>query len=315
MYLTVFPNREYAVGSLAGVFASLAAVTIMHPIESVKVRMQMGQRGGSASDSRWRRLVGLFHRPYYGVGPHLLQYAALNSIRFGSYAAAKSFFEDRHAHASDGQNHPLPLHEVFQCGAFSGVCIAALIHPAWAVKTHQQINRLTVSQAVLRLWEGEGVRGFFRAYVSGFARFPLALGVFFTAYEALKRPEVWSYEEASGNPAAVRTEESCADSGQTTVAGWLGRAGSGAFAGILCWSSVFPLDLVQSRVIGEATYGSGRLFPTAISGFKRVYRTEGLRGFTRGYSAMLVRSGPVNAVLLPVNDAALPLADRLLPPA
>ena len=39
----------------------------------------------------------------------------------------------------------------------------------------------------------------------------------------------------------------------------------------------------------------------------------GLGGFTRGYSAVLLRAGPVNAVLLPMNEAAQPLVERLLP--
>merc|ERR1712050_191692 len=92
-------------------------------------------------------------------------------------------------------------------------------------------------------------------------------------------------------------------------------AGSGAVAGVACWTSVYPLDVVQSRVIGEAQYGASRKYPGALSCFATLYREEGLRAFTRGYSAVLLRSGPVNAVLLPVNDLMTPLADRLLPRA
>ena len=92
-------------------------------------------------------------------------------------------------------------------------------------------------------------------------------------------------------------------------------ASSGALAGIACWTSVYPLDVMQSRVIGEAQYGAARKYTGVLSCFSMSFRNEGLRVFTRGYSAVLLRSGPVNALLLPVSDAALPLADRLLPAA
>lgn len=286
MYLLVFPNRDYAVGAVSGVMAATVAVFFAHPIEAVKVRIQSEQPGSSPAGFTWHRLVQLLRRPYSGIGPHLLQYSALNFIRFGSFAAAKAYFERQHAEGAPGsQVAPLPLHELFQCGAFSGLCIAAVLHPLWVVKTHQQANRISIAEALCRLWQGEGVRGFFRGYASGFVRFPIALGVFFTSYEALKRPEV------------------------------LGRAGSGAVAGALCWTSIFPLDVVQSRMMGEATYGNGRIYTSAFTGFARIYRQEGLLGFTRGYSAVLLRSGPVNAVLLPVSDAVQPLAERLLPPS
>jgi len=240
----------------------------------------------------------LVHRPYYGIGPHFIQYAALNSIRFGSYNAATSFMSRRHS--ADPQNAQLPLSDIFACGAFSGVCIAATLHPLFVVKTHQQNNRLGTREAALRLWQGEGLRGLFRTYLAGFARFPFALGVFFTSYEALKR---------CASDVTVGAEPSEAQDSFRMV-NWMG---AGAIAGILCWTSVYPLDVVQSRVIGQASYGVDRTYSGVLSCFAKLYRQEGLRAFTRGYSAVLLRSGPVNAVLLPVSDCAKPLAERLLP--
>lgn len=324
MYLLVFPNRDYAVGALAGVVASAAAIFAAHPIESVKVRLQSGERGGSLDAPWWRRVAELLRRPYCGIGPHLLQYSALNSIRFGSFAAAKGFFERRQAACSPGAVL-LPLHETFLCGAFSGGCIAALLHPLWFVKTHQQANRLGVVEAGRRIWNAEGVRGFFRGYVSGFARFPIALGIFFASYEALKHPELLVGSDRSGKAGAALddTKQQAAHVDKTPAAGtggerimqMLGRAGAGATAGVLCWTSIYPLDVVQSRMLGEAAFGQNRVYSSALTSFVKIYRTDGLRGFTRGYSAVLMRAGPINAVLFPVNDAAQPLVDSMLPPA
>lgn len=309
MYLYIFPSRDYAVGSVSGVLASFVAVLSAHPIESVKVRMQTAQH--LQSDASGQGFVGglraLLRNPYAGVGPHLLQYALLNSVRFGSYAYAQAYFQRqaeqrRRAEESDG-SWARPLGEAFACGAFSGLCVAASLHPLFVVKTHQQVNRLGVLEAASKLWQGEGLQGLYRTYLAGFVRFPFALGVFFSSYEALKRFVVFP---ASSEKTEVQ---------QGAVSNYAQRAAFGAIAGMLCWTSVFPLDVVQSRVIGEAKYGPARQYPGAISAFRTLYRQEGLSAFSRGYSAVLIRAGPVNAVLLPVNDALKPLAERLLPQA
>lgn len=275
MYYCFFPNRDYAVGALSGIFASCVAVLLSHPIESVKVRMQTAQH--LSEPTAFRRLAKLLWRPYYGIGPHLLQYMLLNSVRFGSFNAAQGYLQRR---AGDRQ---LSLSEILAAGTFSGACIAATLHPLFVVKTHQQVNRLSTIEAMQRLWHGEGLPGFFRAFVSGFVRFPVALGVFFVTYEAMKRTPLFT----------------------TGI--------YGATAGVLCWTSVFPLDVVQSRVMGEAIYGQGRQYTGVVSCTRQLFNTEGFAGFTRGYSAVLMRAGPVNAVLFPTVDMLKPLIEENLP--
>jgi len=81
---------------------------------------------------------------------------------------------------------------------------------------------------------------------------------------------------------------------------------AGALSGIACWTSIYPLDVVQSRVMGEAAYGADRRYTGALRGFARLYQDGGLRAFVRSYSA-------VNAVLLPASEAARPLVERWLP--
>lgn len=218
----------------------------------------------------------------------------LNSVRFGSFNAAQGYLQRR-----AGQRQ-LWLSEVLAAGLFSGGCIAATLHPLFVVKTHQQVNRLSTLEATTRLWHGEGLPGFFRAFVSGFVRFPLALGIFFVSYEAMKRGPVWPRQDSGSKDtsgAAVQLRNSV----------------YGAMAGVLCWTSVFPLDVVQSRVMGEAVYGAGRQYTGVVACARQLYNTEGVAGFTRGYSAVLMRAGPVNAVLFPAVDVLKPLIEEKLP--
>lgn len=46
---------------------------------------------------------------------------------------------------------------------------------------------------------------------------------------------------------------------------------------------------------------------------RQLYNAEGVAGFTRGYSAVLMRAGPVNAVLFPAVDVLKPLIEEKLP--
>lgn len=297
MYLGLFPNREYAVGAVSGAAASFLAVGITHPIESVKARMQSGEQGPAGSHW-WTQFRSIVHRPYYGVGTQLLYTALVSSVRFGSFDAAEKFFA-----GSGGASGILTLSEVFLCGAFSGACMAASLHPCMVVKIHQQINRIGPGQAVQQLWKGEGLRGLFRTYGAAFVRFPISGGVFFTVYEAIKRADRWcSIAKVDKGPIS-----------QSSAAAR--QVGASVLAGLCSWNSVLPIDVVQSRVIGEAQYGAARKYPGILSCFRTLCREEGLRAFTRGYSALLLRSGPGNGILVTAKDALMPKVQRLLPPA
>ena len=65
--------------------------------------------------------------------------------------------------------------------------------------------------------------------------------------------------------------------------------GFGATAGVALWTSIFPLDVVKSRI--QASDGKTG-FVGAVRG---VWREAGLLGFYRGFGPCLVRAVPVNA--------------------
>lgn len=307
MYLGILPNRDFALGALSGSMASSVAVMAAHPIETVKVRMQTAQLGGQTHLTSWRRFCGLIRNPYYGIAPHFMQYSAFNSIRFGCYAASRAFFERQ---ARSRGRMRLHLGEVFMCGAFAGLGCSSL-HPLLVVKTHQQMNRIGLSETVQKLWRAEGLQGLYRGYASALVRFPIGLGVFFAFYEGMKEPDLWTGHREPIAPAELQ----CDTTSPPGISGWIARAGSGGCAGIACWTSIYPLDVVQTRMMGEAEYGCARTYRGACSSFVNIYRMEGIGAFVRGYSAVLARAGGVNAILFPVNDAITPFLDGILPVA
>ena len=265
-YLGLFPDRNTAVSALSGCTAGFVAVMVAHPVETIKVRMQAQKTG-----YRWRDILTLVKNPYYGIAPHLPHYGAMNILRFGAYEFAKPLFGVR-----DGQT--MCHWQRFACGSFSGLMVAGTLHPFFVVRTIQQANRIGFQETVSTLWNLEGVRGFFRTYDVNLIRLGVAFGVFFSSYAVVK-------ERLSDRDGRL---------------GALGRSLAGGITGVMTWSSIYPIDVLQSRLvtqpIGHRTYHRAR--DCAMD----MYREGGLRIFTRGYSAVLIRAFPVNAILLPVSD-------------
>lgn len=98
------------------------------------------------------------------------------------------------------------------------------------------------------------------------------------------------------------------------------RVAAGALAGCTAWSSIYPVDVLRSRIMAGAGRGGGgdggaRGGGEAGGGVVRaeavrLYRSGGARAFYRGIGATLLRAGPVAGVLLPVNDLALEALSR-----
>lgn len=68
---------------------------------------------------------------------------------------------------------------------------------------------------------------------------------------------------------------------------------SGATAGAFLWLSIFPLDVIKSRLQVLASDPS----PSFTAICRQVYRQDGVRGFYRGLSPTLIRTMPSTAAL------------------
>ena len=266
-YLGVFPDRNTAVSALAGCTAGFIAVLVAHPVESIKVRMQANQTG-----FRWRDLASLVRNPYYGILPHLPHYAAMNVLRFGGYEFAKPLFGVRSG------TEPT-FAQRFGAGSFSGLIVAATLHPFFVVRVIQQANRYSFRDTLTQLWQREGMRGFYRTYDLNLLRLGFAFGVFFGAYPLVRERLAARFPE------------------------WptLSRSLAGGCTGVLTWSSIYPLDVVQSRLVAQKI--GDRSYTGARHCVQTMVAEGGWRIFGRGYSAVLIRAFPVNAILLPVADS------------
>jgi solute carrier family 25 carnitine/acylcarnitine transporter 20/29 len=80
----------------------------------------------------------------------------------------------------------------------------------------------------------------------------------------------------------------------------------GGVAGVVTWGSVFPLDMIKTRLQAQTIGDHGHLTETqallgrrTLSSFqiaKETYRAEGVKAFYRGLGVCSVRAFIVNAV-------------------
>ncbi len=70
----------------------------------------------------------------------------------------------------------------------------------------------------------------------------------------------------------------------------------GGLAGIVVWTLGYPMDIVKTIQQTSATP------PSLPSIVKRIFTSDGLTGFYKGFSPCLIRAFPTNAVLFATYD-------------
>jgi solute carrier family 25 carnitine/acylcarnitine transporter 20/29 len=152
--------------------------------------------------------------------------------------------------------------------------------PVDLLKLQQQVSvgaapsTLSLAASIVRR---EGPLGLYRGTRVTLLRDVPSSGVYFAAYELLN--------------AELPRRTGCSDTAATFVAG-------GA-AGVLSWLSIYPLDVVKSRLQAQPGHYSGLL-----DCLKRSVAEEGLGVLSRGLTACLLRAFVVNAAIFSGVEAS-----------
>jgi hypothetical protein len=84
------------------------------------------------------------------------------------------------------------------------------------------------------------------------------------------------------------------------------RMGCAAASGTLCWSVIFPIDAVRSRLFAQSSEALLSGQSATVRGMARsIYEQGGYLAFFRGFSVTVLRAGPVAATVLPIYDMTL----------
>ncbi|KAK7533008.1 solute carrier family 25 protein [Phyllosticta citribraziliensis] len=298
----------------AGYLSGAAGILIGNPLDLVKTRLQAGPAapttaaGTTPSFANWHSASNFVR----GIPAPVLGYGALNALLFVSYNRTLLLLGEPDP---TSQSSPNALGKVFLAGAVGGVATFVVSAPTELVKCRAQVydplsgiaaagggagggGGGVSSWAVAReTWRAEGLRGFYRGGVVTAVRDAVGYAFYFWSYELCKR----TFASSSSSSSASSSTPTVEDSPATVLL-------CGGLAGVVTWASIFPLDVIKTRVQTQPALHRAVAADSLATGLpppgprgawaiaKSAYANEGAAVFFRGLGVCSVRAFVVNAV-------------------
>lgn len=317
----------------AGYISGAVGIIIGNPLDILKVRLQaqgpppvtippqaVPSSPAPAVPTPRPTALSLLSKFSTGTAAPILGYGALNALLFVSYNRSEALLNQAFPSASTGPQSSgsatsttgTNLWTTFLAGAIGGLATWAVSTPTELIKCRAQLapSSHASSWAIAKqIWRAEGaLRGLYFGGAVTAIRDCVGYGFYFWSYELSTRwVDEWS-RSRTGTVQAKPLTEAVGVSGIDAAKVLL----CGGIAGIVTWASIFPLDVVKTRVqaqvqraipnTGEdsALLGSPGAASTkklgAIEIARQTYREGGLKVFFRGLTVCSVRAFIVNAV-------------------
>ncbi|GAA6009677.1 uncharacterized protein JCM10292_003888 [Rhodotorula paludigena] len=223
-----------------------------------------------------------------GNGLNIVKIFPESAIKFLSYESAKRIFAQYWDHVPD--QTMISNSSRFVAGGIGGVISQFCIYPIESLKTRvmsssggsKKGNALIV-QTARDMWAKGGLRFFFRGLPAGLIGvFPYS-AIDMSTFEGIKLAYTkWAGEEP----------------------GIFGSLCFGAFSGGVGASSVYPLNLVRTRLQAQGTPAHPQTYTGVRDAALKCYQREGWRGFYKGLTPTLVKVVPAVAISYAVYDTS-----------
>ncbi|KAJ4833892.1 Mitochondrial arginine transporter bac1 [Turnera subulata] len=292
-----FAYKEYLAGLLAGV----ATVSIGHPFDTVKVKLQKHntEAGGikyknslhcTARILQTEGVKGL----YRGATSSFAGMAFESSLLFGIYSRTKQSLQ-----GGEQSDEPQPR-VIIPSAAYGGALISFILCPSELVKCRMQVQGTDslvpkVSRysgpidCALQTVKSDGVTGIFRGGFATFMRESIGNAVFFSVYEYVRY-----YMHHLQLKPSLSDHSNLVDMGIGIVSGGLG--------GVAFWSAVLPLDVAKT-IIQTSQDNSSTRNPFRV--LNTICRMNGLKGCYTGLGPTIVRAFPANAAAIVTWELAM----------
>ncbi|KAJ9158075.1 hypothetical protein NKR19_g3702 [Coniochaeta hoffmannii] len=287
-------NKNYK-GFVAGVFSGIAKLSVGHPFDTIKVRLQTSSRtrfsGPLECLTQTVRNEGL-RGLYKGATPPLVGWMFMDSLMLGSLTVYRRLLRDNlfnpPGHPLHDPLRPMPSHGHGLAGVMAGATVSMIAAPVEHVKARLQ-TQYAASKAdrlykgpldcVRKIYAAHGVAGVYR----GLGATLLFRSFFFFwwgSYDVFSR---WMRQNTAMSAPAVNF--------------WAGGLSAQVF-----WLTSYPSDVVKQRImtdpLGGALGDGQRRFPRWRDAAVAVYREQGVRGYWRGFLPCFLRAFPANAMAL-----------------
>ncbi|KAL2651610.1 hypothetical protein R1flu_019738 [Riccia fluitans] len=278
--------KEYVWGAMAGVFGE----TVMHPIDTLKTRIQSGSSAGIRNHNVIREgFKGILVRDgargfYRGVIPGMTGSFVTGATYFGFIETSKDWLNVHHPSLTGPWAH-------FLAGA-TGDTIGSVVYvPCEVIKQRMQIqgtkkswqsamtqlNRAPggsyyysgVLSAAKHILRNEGVQGLYAGYFSTLARDVPFAGFQIMFYEAFRKGVEWKHVRLS-RPGSVQTKYEFGSHEEL----FLGGAAGGLSAFLTT-----PMDVIKTRV---QVQGTNVRYKGWLDALQTIWKEEGVSGLFKG---------------------------------
>jgi len=282
---------------LAGTMGGIAQTLAGHPLDTVKVRLATQVRI-AGQKPMYNGMVDCLTKTFKEEGVRGLYKGSASPLVGAMFHNACLFFANGQARRLMGGNDSssLPLLSEFYCGMIAGgaVCVVETPIDLLKIKLQSQVGKggqyKNVFHAASSIYGGYGFRGLYKGFVPTVMRNIPAFGGYFFTFEAVKR---WLTKPGDKEPSL-------------TACFLAGGAGGFGF-----WGFIYPIELIKTRLQNDSLNPAQQQYKGIWDCFRQTLKSEGIRGFFRGYLPANVRAVPVNAfVFLAVTASKRAMNER-----
>mmetsp|Transcript_43375 Transcript_43375/g.52559 ORF Transcript_43375/g.52559 Transcript_43375/m.52559 type:complete len:365 (+) Transcript_43375:120-1214(+) len=265
---TVVAARRHL--AAAGV-ARCVSIFTMYPVDTIKTRMQLGQKVN---------LDGL----YKGVGGSLFGQVPYGILTFGSYEMYKELLLNKFPSVK-----PVFIYAV--SAIMGDVTGSGWLCPSEVIKQQLQAGmHASTFGAVADVWRKNGIRGFYEGYTGGLARdIPFRVAQL-TSYEVTKNLYLRMKERRRKDKGGG--DDDAAAAGGKLELSPADAAICGAIAGTFSSAVTSPLDRIKTMLMTNSAANGGSVFACAA----KIWREEGIRGLCTGMAPRVVYIAPSVAI-------------------
>lgn len=260
----------------AGYASGAAGIIIGNPLDIIKVRLQSES---PLIGQKWRESAISLR----GAASPILGYGALNAILFVAFNRTEAAID----RITGTENS---LWSSWFAGAAGGLAIWGVSTPTELVKCQAQgdKNPMTRSWDITKqIWQAKGTKGLYVGGTVTALRDSIGYGFYFWTYRLLTRQ--WDAMLSDTN---------------ILYGDAVGTLVCGGISGIVSWASVFPLDVVKTRMQAQLIAAS-RPAVGAVCIAKNILRNEGAGALFRGIGVCSARAFVVNAVQWAIYESIM----------
>jgi len=273
--------------AIAGIGAGLISTLALHPLETVKTRLQVhdGKLFTLKHNGTFKTISDIIKNEgykglYQGLSPNLIG----NTVSWGIYFSIYAVRKEQYRKKNNGKR--LTKLQLMAASSQAGIITQVSTTPIWLIKTRMCVQNpndpkayKNIIDAAKKIYKYEGLRGFYKGML------PTLIGtshgaIQFMAYEEMKVLYKSQYPQMD-NPDALS---------YIVMA-----ASSKIFATLI----TYPYQVVRSRLQNQR---NNEFYHGCLDAIKKIYVREGFTGYYKGMFTNVIRVLPNTCVTFLVYE-------------